>query len=118
MALHDIHSFMLIESPASESDEQFLATVEVLLREAGIVRARTDWVHFSAGGRFARHGTQFREFVCIAGSAMAMLMSRAGRDGGLSRTIILRGETDGQARCWEIRGGVESEFEPHELHAA
>ena len=118
MALHDITSYMLIESPDSESDEQFLGAAQGLLRKAGIVRERSDWVRFSVGGRFTRHGVQFRELVCMAGSALAVLMLRAGRDGGLPRTIILRGQADGQPRCWEIRGGIESEFEPHELHAA
>src|SRR5688500_18863414 len=95
MALHGITSYMLIESPDSESDERFLVVAEGLLREAGIVRERSDWVRFSVGGRFSRHGAQFRELVCMAGSALAMLMLRAGRGGGLSRAIILRGEADG-----------------------
>ena len=118
MALHDITGYMLIESPDSESDEQFLVVAEALLRESGIVRERSDWVRFSVGGRFTRLDAPFRELVCMAGSALAALMLRASRDGGLSRAIILRGEKDGRARCWEIRSGVESEFDPHELHAA
>jgi hypothetical protein len=107
---------MLIESPDSESDEQFLAVAEELLRASGVVRKREEWVRFSAGDRFTRLGAPFRELVCVAGSALARLMMRASCDGGLSRAIIVRGDENGRPCCWEIRGGIESKFEPQELH--
>lgn len=115
MALHGINSYILIESPDSESDGQFLGVAEDLLRASGIVRERSEWVRFSAGGRFTRLGVPFRELECVAGSALAMLMLRASRDGGLARAIIVRGEENGRICCWEIRGGVETEFEPRQL---
>jgi hypothetical protein len=114
MGIHNLTGYMLIESPEFESDEQFLTMVEALLLEVGIARPRSDWVLFSAGDRFVRGGVQFREFVCAAGSALGLLMLRAGRDGGLPRAIILRNED--AKHCWEIRNGVESEFDRDELH--
>ena len=112
----EIKSCMLIESFSDESDEHFLAVVEDLLRDIRIIRGSANWVGFSIGSRFERQGTQFREFICVAGSTISLLWLRALRDGGISRAIILRGSSaNGSLAYREIRAGVEIAFEPDEL---
>ena len=116
VAHQDIKSCMLIESSSDESDEHFRSAVEDLLRDIHIIRGSPDWVGFSIGSRFERQGTQFREFVCVAGSVISLLWLRASRDGGISRAIIMRGGSlRGSLVCREIRGAVEAGFEPDEL---
>ena len=111
-----IKSCVLIESPASESDEQFGAYVTELL--ASIYR-HTDSLEFSVGRRVCWRGVQFREFICIAGSVSGQVILRASRQGGISRAIILYGSNlKGNIVTREIRGGVETMFEPEELQVA
>ena len=116
MATHVIISDILVESPATESDEEFCAAIESMVRQA--YGRRPDWLQFSAGIRFVRSGQHFREFACIAGSVSLFLMQRARRDGGFQRAIIYRVDDDGVARAFEIRVGEQTEFSPDELHVA
>lgn len=114
MGVFGITDYILIESPPSESDEEFRSGVEALL--AKVYPRRPDWLKFSAGRRFVRGSTHVREFVCIAGSVSLALMQRARRESGLPRVVIYRADDEGSKRAYEIYSGVESEFQPDELH--
>jgi len=108
-----IKSCVLIESPASESDERFRAYVTDFLTS---IYRHTDSLEFSVGRRVSWRGVQFKEFICVAGSVSAQVILRARRPGGLSRAIIAYGGTlKGDIVTREIRGGVETMFEPDEL---
>jgi hypothetical protein len=111
-----ISSFILIESPAPETDDQFRVAVEGMLSE--VYPRRPDGLSFSPGKRFARGPKHFREFACYAGSCAGLMMQRARRQGGLARAIIFRADDEGRARTYEICDGLETEFPPHELHPA
>jgi hypothetical protein len=116
MGAHVISSYILVESPAAESDGDFCATIEGMVQQA--YGHRPDWLQFSAGVRFVHSGQHFREFACIAGSVSLFLIQHARRDGGFQRAIIYRADDDGVARAFEIRTGEQTEFSPDELHVA
>jgi hypothetical protein len=107
---------MLIESPVSESKEQFRAYVMELL--IGIYGRMPEWLEFKVGRRFERQGTFFREFVCPAGSVSGQIQLRAVRSGGIPRAIVLRGTVRSLPHFSEIRSGVETTFDCDELRAA
>ena len=113
MTVAAIRASVLIESLEEESDEQFVATVHELLRHA-----HAEWATFSVGSSFRWRGSQYREFVCVAGSASCQITSAATK-GQLSRAILLRGSSvAGEPVCSEIRGGVQTSFDPNELQMA
>jgi len=116
MARPHIKSCVLIESSPSESDEQFRAYVTELL--ASIFR-HTDSLEFTVGRRIWWRDTQFREFICIAGSVSCQLIVHAMRPPGFSRAIITYGSSrDGRPVSQEIREGEEKSFDPEELQMA
>jgi hypothetical protein len=116
MSIGTIEGFHLIESAASETDEEFRAAVEGILQE---MHSKPQWWYpFKVGARFIRNGIVYREFECVAGSVSMHLQFRAKRDGGIQRAIIYRMERDGIHHAYEIRHGVETEFSPGELSAA
>jgi hypothetical protein len=116
MAAPVIKSCVLIESPASESDEQFRTFVTELL--ASIYR-HTDSLEFSVGRRVWWRDIQFREFICIAGSVSGQLILQASRPPGISRAVIVYGSSlTGNMVSHEIRSGVETKFDPDELQVA
>src|SRR4051812_17220824 len=107
----DIKSCILIESPTSESDNQFKAHVTELL--AGIYGVIPEWLEFRVGRRLWWREAQFREFICIAGSVSAQIIVHASRPKGISRAIILYGRSgDGSLISQQIRGGIETKFDP------
>ena len=113
----DIKSCLLIESPASESDDELRAYVNQLLTT--IYGTLPDWLEFKVGRRVRWRDTQFREFICVAGSVSARLMLHAGQAGGISRAVITYGSSlDGKLATREIRAGAETRFEPEELRVA
>ena len=116
MGVQVISSHILVESPASETDEQFCAAIEGMVLQA--YGHRPDWLQFAAGAPFIAGDRRFREFACFAGSVGLFLMQRARRGGGFERGIIYRADDEGTARTYEIRGGLETEFSPHELQPA
>jgi hypothetical protein len=108
---------MFIESPATETEEQFRAYLTELL--TSIYGRMPEWLEFQVGSRVERQGTLFRQFICVAGSVHCQIQVRAGRPGGIGRAMILRGSTvRGLPHCSESRDGVETEFDCHEIHAA
>src|SRR5438132_1272687 len=107
---------MFIESPATESDEQFRAYVSELL--TSIYRRMPEWLEFSVGQRVECRGVSFREFVCVAGSVSARIHLRAGQPGGVTRTLLDRGHVQDEPHCWEIRSGVETEKDCDEIRTA
>ena len=107
---------MFIESPATESEEQFRAYVTELLMS--IYGRIPEWLEFRVGSRFERRGTLFRQFICVAGSVVCQIQVRAGQPGGIGRAMMLRGEVRGLPHCTESRDGVETEFDCDEIHAA
>jgi len=116
MGVLSISSFILIESPLSETDDQFCAAVEDML--AKLYPQRPDWLCFSPGARFVRGAGQYREFACYAGSAAGLMMQRARGQGGFQRAIIFRADDEGTAKAYEIRSGSETEFPLNELQPA
>jgi hypothetical protein len=117
MARPEIKGCLLIESPASESDDQFRAYVTELL--SSVYGRMPEWLEFSVGRRILWRHAQFREFICVAGSVSARLILQASSSGGISRAIILYGSSrNGDTVSQEIRGGVETRFDPDELHVA
>ena len=116
MGVQVISSHILVESPASETDDQFCAAIESMVLQA--YGHRPDWLQFTAGARFTSGDRHFREFACFAGSVALFLMQRARRDGGFERGIIYRPDDEGAARAYEICHGLETEFPPHELQPA
>jgi hypothetical protein len=113
MGVLGISGFILIESPPSETDDQFRAAVESMLSE--VYPRRPDWLNFSPGKRFALGSKHFREFACYAGSCAGLMMQRARRQGGLARAIVFRADDEVSPKAFEIRDGSETEFPPHEL---
>ena len=109
-----IHTgYLLVETSAGETDEQFCEAVEsMILRAYG---HRLD-VRFSAGVRVLYDGRQFREFSCAAGSVTMKLMIEARYDGGFPRAVIYRAYDDSGGRAFEIRDCKEIEIDPDELH--
>ena len=107
---------MFIESPATESEQQFRAFVTELVRS--IYGRVPEWLEFSVGSRVEFRGASFRPFICPAGSVAGQIQLRAGQAGGIARAILLRGEVSGLPHCSEIRVGIETEFDCHEIHAA
>lgn len=106
---------MFIESPATESQEQFRAYVTELL--TSIYGRMPEWAEFRVGRRIARRGVFFRELVCSAGSVWCQISMRARKPSGMSRSIILQGEVRAEPHCWEVRSGAETEFDCDEIHA-
>jgi hypothetical protein len=107
---------MFIESPVTESEEQFRAFVtEVVTSIYGRV---PEWLEFNVGSRVEFRGTSFRRFICPAGSVASQIQSRAGQAGGIARAILLRAEVRGLPHCSEIRAGIETDVECDEIHAA
>ena len=114
MASPDIKSGVLIESPPSESDDQFRAYVTELL--TSVYGKIPDWLEFGIGRRVVWRDTQYREFLFIAGSIGALLILHATRTPGISRALILHGRSPGGGRlAKEILAGVETMFDPDEL---
>ena len=108
---------MFIESPVTETEEQFRAYVTELL--VSIYGRMPDWLEFQVDGRVERQGISFRQFVCAAGSVHCQIQLRAGRSGGIGRAMILRGcSVQGVPHCSEIRDGIETIFDCEEIHAA
>jgi hypothetical protein len=116
MSIGVIESWFLIESRLDETDEDFCSAVESILQEI-IARPRW-WYPFKAGARFIKSGVGYREFQCVAGSVSMHLVLHAGRDRGIARAIIYRAENDGVHRAYEVRDGVQIEFNPDELQMA
>jgi hypothetical protein len=116
MGIDIVSTQILIESPKTETDEQFCEVIESMIQES--YGHRPDWLQFSAGVRFVRGGICFREFVCFAGSVGGILELRAARGDGFSRALIYRAENDGIPRAYEIRDVVKTEFCPDELQVA
>jgi len=116
MGVLGISSYILVESPADESDEPFCAAIESMVHLA--YGHRPDWLRFSAGKRFVYGDRYFREFACIAGSVSLCLMQRARREDGFHRAILYRADDEGVARHFEIRACEETELNPDELHVA
>ena len=116
MGVQVISSHILVESPASETDEQFCAAIECMVLQA--YGHQPDWLRFTAGAASTVGDRHFRELVCFAGSVALFLMQRARRDGGFERGIIYRADAEGKAKAYEIRKGLEREFPPHELKPA
>ena len=113
---HRAHHSMFIESPATETEEQFRAYVVELL--TSIYGRVPEWLEFSVGRRVECRNFLFREFVCVAGSVSADIHLRAGQPGGVSRTILDRGHVRDEPCCWEIRSGIKTEIDCDEIHAA
>jgi hypothetical protein len=107
---------MFIESPADETEEQFRAFVTELI--VSIYKRVPDWLEYQVGGRFELRGRFYRQFICSAGSVSIFIHQRAIQPGGISRSIVERGEAHGARHCWEIHSGVETEFEHEDLRAA
>jgi hypothetical protein len=104
---------MLIASPENENEEQFRTWVTDLL--VTIYGRLPDWVQFCIGRRFKWHDVLFREFLCPAGSVSAFIEQYACKNGGISRSIILRGEQNGRSYCCEIHFEKRIDFECSEL---
>lgn len=107
---------MFIESPVTESEQQFRAFVTELV--TSIYGRVPEWLEFSVGSRVEFRGTSFRPFICPAGSVACQIQLRAVQAGGIARAILLRGEVRGLSHCSEIRVGIETEVDCHEIHAA
>jgi len=107
---------MFIESPADETEDQFRAFVTELI--VSIYKRVPDWLEYQVGERFELRGRFYRQFICPAGSVSSQIHLRAIQPGGISRAIVERGEASGVRHCWEIRSGVETEFEYEDLRAA
>jgi len=107
---------MFIESPATESEEQFRAYVIELL--TSIYGRVPEWAEFRVGRRVERHGAFYRELVCPAGSVWCQISMRARQPNGISLAIILQGQVRDVPHCWEVRSGAETEFAYDEIHAA
>lgn len=104
---------MFIESPSSESDEQFREYVTELL--TGIYKRMPEWLEFRVGRRIECRGVFFREFKCDAGSVSAHIHFRASQPGGVSRTILDCGHVRDEPHCWAIRSGVKTEINCNEI---
>ncbi len=107
---------MFIESPSTESQEQFEAYVTDLL--TSIYGRLPEWGEFRAGRRVERQGVFYRELICSAGSVWCQISMRARQPGGMSRIIILQGQVRGVPHCWEIRSGTETEFDYDQIRIA
>jgi hypothetical protein len=107
---------MFIESPATESDEEFRAYVTELL--TSIYGRMPKWLEFSVGRRVEFRGVSFRQFVCVAGSVSAHIHLRASQPGGVARAILDRGHVQDEPHCWQIRSGVETEIDCNEIRTA
>ena len=107
---------MFIESPATESEEQFRAYVTELL--TSIYGRVPEWAEFQVGRRVERHGVFYRELACPAGSVWCQISLRARQSGGMSRVVILQSQVHDVPHCWEVRSGKETEFPYDEIHAA
>ena len=106
---------MYIESPATESEEQFRSSVTELL--TSIYGRVPEWAEFRVGRRIERRGVIYRELICPAGSVWCQISIRARQPSGISRAIILQGQVPGAPHCWEDRSGDETEFTYDEIHA-
>lgn len=107
---------MFIESPATESDEQFRAYITELL--VSIYGRMPEWLEFSIGRRVVCRGVSFREFICVAGSVSAQIHLRAGQTGSVMRTILDRGLVQDEPHCWQIHSGIETEIDCDEIRTA
>ena len=107
---------MFIESPATESEKQFVAYVMELL--TSIYGHVPEWAEFRVGRRVERRGVFYRELVCPAGSVWCQISMRAQQPSGMSRAIILQGRVRGVPHCWEVRSGAETKFAYDEIRAA
>lgn len=106
---------MFIESPITETEEEFRAYVTELL--TNIYGQLPEWLEFRVGSRIQRQGTLFRQFICVAGNVHCQIQIRAGGPGGIGRAMILRGNTiHGLPYCSESRNGVETVLDCHEIH--
>ena len=107
---------MFIESPATETEEQFRACVAELL--ASIYVQVPGWAELRVGRRIERRGVFYRELICPAGSVWCQISMKARQPGGISRAIILQGQVRDVAHYWDVRSGAETEFAYDEIHAA
>jgi hypothetical protein len=110
------HCNMYIESPATETEGQFKAYVQDVLRS--IFEDRAGRFELQVGRRVEWQGQIFRELSCTDGIVWGQIAMRARQPGGISRAIILQGWVRGMPHCWEVRSGIEAEFDYHKLHAA
>jgi hypothetical protein len=101
-----------IETLVDESDEQLKEFVDTII--VSIYRRIPEWLTFEFGRRFERRGIIYREFLCRSGSVHARICIYAGKN-NLARTIIMRGTKENAPYCFEIRAGVETEFNCDEL---
>lgn len=115
MSIKIISSHILIESPEKETNQEFSSVTEAMVIAA--YGQRPEWLRFSAGARFVRASRHFREFVCIAGSVSLFLMQYVRRSSNFQRAIIYRAEENGVGRAYEIRAGMETDFNPDELRS-
>ena len=107
---------MFIESPATESEQQFRDYVTELV--TSIYGRLPVWFEFRVGRRVERQGVFYRELVCPAGSVWCQISIRARQPSGISRAIILQGQVRDVPHCWEVRSGAETEFAYDEIRAA
>jgi hypothetical protein len=106
---------MFIESPATETEEQFRAYVAELL--ASIYGRVPEWAELRVGRRIERRGVFYRELICPAGSVWCQISVKARQPGGISRAIILQGQVRDVAHYWDVRSGAETEFAHDEIRA-
>ena len=81
---------MFIESPSTESEQQFRDYVTELV--TSIYGRSPEWFEFRVGRRVERRGFFYRELVCPAGSVWCQISMRARHPSGISRAIILQGQ--------------------------
>ena len=103
---------MLIETSANEPDERLKAFIDALI--VLIYRRIPQWLTFEFGHCFGRRGVIYREFLCPSGSVDLRLNFYAAKN-NLARALIIRGTRENRPICFEIRAGVETEFNCDEL---
>ena len=104
---------MFIESPVTESEEQFQAYVTELLTD--IYGRVPEWLDYSVGRRFEFRGVSFLQFICADGSVSAHIHLRASKPGSVPRAILYRAHVHGEPHCWQIHAGVETEIDCDEI---
>jgi hypothetical protein len=103
---------MFIESRSDESEDEFRFYVGELVKT--IYGRKPDWLDFQVGRRAEFEGVWFREFICPAGSVSAQIHIH-GLKFGLERALILIGRTGGKQCYWMIRGRTESQIDCSDL---
>lgn len=103
---------MFIETALDESDEQLKEFVDTII--VSIYRRIPEWLTFEFGRRLERRGKIYREFLCRSGSVHFRILIYAGKN-NLARAIIMRGTKENAPYCFEIRSGINTEFNCDEL---